>query len=232
MSLVSTIAHDDVVAMLNVAQAAHSTAIVAYHQQNRWATLRSHFIAIKPNSLTVEVPRMDIAAVRLMTDAPLTVAFWMNHAKYFFTSRVQAHDRMLVDGLLTHFLTIAMPDTLATMNRRGVERTLIPANQIVRATFWIGTRKDAPHSTDIPMWSGHVIDFSMSGLMVRTCPSSLALFDPGDTFGMRVTFVDHHMCVNADAVLRHAQRDGDTALLGFRFLTLDQSFDAPAAPAP
>jgi c-di-GMP-binding flagellar brake protein YcgR len=104
-------------------------------------------------------------------------------------------------------------------------RVDVPANWIVRASFWQGACDSEPSggSPLHPVWFGRVVNISAGGMLLAAEEAVSRALEPGDTVGMRLSFVSSGESLYTDAQFRHLEADKGRVLLGFQFLGLTET---------
>jgi len=112
------------------------------------------------------------------------------------------------------------------LQRRAYIRAEVPANRIVRASFWLGSAEAEPTgpSPERPVWSGRITDLSAGGFRMSVAAETAVGTDLGDIVGVRIVFgADGAETVYTDAQVRHIESQSDRAVIGFQFLGLAES---------
>lgn len=210
-------------------------------EDGRWVNRHSRVLRISDRRLWLELPPASAgSALHEFTPAEkVGLSFKLKHHKYLCSVVVADIEQMpRDDGDSEPVLSVCYPSRMNRLQRRAYQRVPVPANRIVRASFWPGGREAEPTkpSPDRPVWTGRVTDLSAGGLQLMLPVESLELLDPGYVVGIRVSFgAGSERAVYADAQYRHATpvdevapvpgRPDDTpcVLVGFQFVGLGQT---------
>jgi c-di-GMP-binding flagellar brake protein YcgR len=149
------------------------------------------------------------------------VSFKLKHHKYLFTATVVGMEHSPSSDVLA----VCRPNRMQRLRRRAYARAAVPANRIVRASFWLGGQLAEPTgaSPTTPVWSGRVVNLSAGGFQLHVDAAAAENVEDGHAVGVRIVFGVGEQTVYADAELRHTQPLGPKAMMGFRFVGLDQS---------
>jgi len=204
----------------------HIPVMTMLRRADSWLNLRSRFLAIDGANLIFEAPVAGPGS-SLEAIAPaenVGVSFKYKHHKHLFSSVVLSIQDYSGPRGETTAMTLQCPTSMQRIQRRAFYRAAIPANRIVRVSFWFGGRNSEPAGTtpEHPVWSGKVEDISAGGFQVRTRDDVGMGLDVGDTVGLRMTFGLSAEAIYADAQFRHAKPTSEGALLGFHLLGLGQ----------
>ncbi|MDY6914054.1 MAG: PilZ domain-containing protein [Planctomycetota bacterium] len=199
-----------------------------------WATLHSRLLAVKTEHLFLAAPPPE-AGVEQHEFAPadkVGVSFKLKHHKHIFSATVAGLEQLeLADGTVSPVLKVCSPTRMQRLQRRAYIRAAVPANRIVRASFWLGGRKAEPAGTtpERPVWSGRVTDISAGGFQIEANPEAAAAMDVGECVGVRFVFGTSDEAVFADAQFRHIGQEGQVTRMGFQLVGLAQSREGQAA---
>lgn len=197
------------------------TAVV-YHQ-NRWVVLRSRVLAFSPEGLWMSLPEMDHLTTPY--DFPIGGAiggsFIQMHHKVLFLSQVESVDTYSVEGVPTIAVQLAPPRNMRRLEHRLAERMEAMPGENARVSLWLGGHDACPEelSVDHPIWTGTVLNISSGGFLARVSPEAGKYIDVGDIAGACIQFESQGQATLADAQLRHCQRDGESVLMGFQFIS-------------
>ncbi len=189
---------------------------VSYHTR-LLAIRQGHILLESPSSEAGEQPREFRPADRI------GVSFKLKHHKHVFSGTVaETSQEKLDDGSVRGVLSVCSPTRMQRMQRRAFNRSDVPGNRIVRASFWLGGRENEPAGTtpDQPVWSGRVVNISAGGFQLTSEHSLGDAVSPGDTVGVRISFGIGDETVYADALFRHCVEEGGKFHLGFQFVGL------------
>ncbi len=195
---------------------------VTVQKGRSWRALAARAQAMQDMHLLVTLARTPRdAGVELAPAAKVGVSFKLKHHKHIFTATVVSVDGS-PDGPV---LTICRPRQMQRLQRRAYNRAEVPANRIVRASFWLGGRLAEPSvaSPTTPVWAGRVANLSAGGFQVHVDGAAAEELEPGDSVGVRLSFGMGEQAVFGDAEVRHAEPTGGKAMIGFRFIGLDQT---------
>jgi len=207
---------------------------------NRWVNRYSRIVRTSDRRVLLELPPASAGcAPHEFTPAEkVGLSFKLKHHKYLCSVVAAGIEQLpLDDGGSEPVLSVCYPSRMNRLQRRAYQRVPVPANRIVRASFWPGGREAEPNKPcpERPVWTGRVTDLSAGGLQLMLPVESLELLDPGYVVGVRVSFgAGSEQAVYADAQYRHATPaeekppapggpDGPCVLVGFQFVGLGQT---------
>ena len=207
---------------------------ITAQSESRWVNVRSRAIAVGGEHLLIEPPITDdgVTPYELTLAQKVGISFKLKHHKHIFSARVAGAAKLpLPDGTETAVVRICCPTRMHRLQRRAYIRADVPANRIVRASIWLGGRDCEPAGTsaDRPVWSGQVKNLSAGGFAMRTSKQAASTLDVNDIVGVRMAFGAAQETVYADAQFRHAEDDGDMALMGLQFIGLAQTAEGLAS---
>lgn len=192
-----------------------------------WQILHSRFVALREGHLLIEMPIADDGQPHELKAADCVgVSFKFKHHKHVFSATVAGSETLrLDDGTEAQVLSLCSPTGMKRLQRRAFTRAAVPAGRIVRASFWTGGLQAEPHQSSLqnPVWSGRVINISAGGMLVSCEPAVAQVLDPGETVGMHISLGVGEEAVSCDAQFRHLEATADEALVGFRFVGLEQT---------
>jgi c-di-GMP-binding flagellar brake protein YcgR len=199
-----------------------------------WASYHTRILEIRQGHILLEAPTPEAGEQPhgFRPADKIGVSFKLKHHKHVFTGTVaETSQTMLDDGSVRGVLHVCSPTRMQRMQRRAFNRSDVPANRIVRASFWLGGRENEPAGTtpDQPVWSGRVVNISAGGFQLVSEHSLGDAVSPGDTVGVRISFGIGDEAVYADAQFRHCQEEGGKFHLGFQFVGLGLTPDGRAA---
>jgi c-di-GMP-binding flagellar brake protein YcgR len=213
-----------------VALAAERTVpvTVTVKSQQSWTNLRSRLLSVDEGHLLLEPPTESGEAPprEFSPGQKVGLSFKLKHYKHICTCVVTGTRRWaLADGTEVPALSVCGPARMQRIQRRAYIRADVPANRIVRASFWLGGREHEPSgsTTESPVWSGRVTNLSAGGFQVHTADDVSDGLEIGETVGVRMIFGAGEQTIYADAQYRHQETDGDQFVLGFQFIGLDQT---------
>ena len=153
------------------------------------------------------------------------VSFKLKHHKHIFTVTVACMEDAPGDGGGTvRTLQVCSPTKMHRMQRRAFLRAPVPANRVVRVSYWLGGCDAEPASGGAePVWSGRVEDISAGGFQIISTDGASEAMEAGDTVGVRVSFGAGEETAYADAQFRHHMEGDGQVHLGFQFVGLAQS---------
>lgn len=202
--------------------------IVTIRSENTWANLHSRALSIRGSHLLLEMPVPEEGAIphEFVPAERIGVSFKLKHHKHIFAGTVAGQERVkTADGTEIPALAIVMPTRMQRLQRRAYIRVDVPANRVVRASFWLGGCDSEPAGTspEHPVWYGRVMNISAGGFQLETDQASSEHLEPGDKVGMRLVFGASGETIYADAQFRHKDEVGLQRLLGFQFLGLTET---------
>jgi c-di-GMP-binding flagellar brake protein YcgR len=217
-----------ITSLLHEATARHVPLAVCACRDGRWLGLRSRFIAPKDNRILIEMPVDEKGACpyEFVPAEKIGISFKLKHHKHTCAATVGGVEQFeLSDGTAVPVLSICWPAHMNRLQRRSYLRVDVPANRILRVSFWLGGRSAEPTggSSEAPVWSGTAANISAGGVHVRCRPEAAAVLDVGDVVGMRLLFGLGGESIHTDAQFRRLEQTGGEVFLGFQFLGLGQT---------
>ncbi len=208
-------------------------AALTVRRDRRWVTLHAQFLAQRQRHLLLELPGSPEGSKPPFEPGDkVGLTFKLKHHKHICSVTVAATQQVRFDdGRELPVLSVCFPPRMQRLQRRAFERVDVPANRVVRASFWLGTHQDEPTSSgaDRCVWVGRVVNLSAGGFrLLADAPTAEAL-DVGDAIGVRLSFAVAEEAVYADAQIRHVETDAGSAVLGFQFIGLDQTAEGKKA---
>jgi len=206
-------------------------ATISVRGENGWSSYRTRLIDIRDGHLLLEGPEPENGepSREFLPADRIGVSFKLKHHKHVFTATVAETSRQDDNGgAIRTVLHVCSPTRMQRMQRRAFHRCDVPANRIVRASFWLGGRDNEPAGTtpDQPVWSGRVVNISAGGFQVTTEHNPGEALSTGDTVGVRIRFGVGEKTVYADAQFRHCLIEGGLVHLGFQFVGLGLTPDS------
>lgn len=202
-------------------------ATITIHSTGGWHNFHSRMLRCTGGHLWVELPSRDEEGQpRKHEFSPadkIGVSFKLKHHKHMFTATVAAVETQ--DGPEHQpALKLCSPSRVHRMQRRVFERVDVPAQRVVRASFWLGGVQAEPAGVtpEHPVWSGRVINLSAGGFQL-CMPGDSCELEIGETVGVRIIFGAGDETVYADAQFRHIHRDPGDVKFGFQFVGLGQT---------
>lgn len=207
----------------------HLPITVTIRDQDSWRILHSRFLSIDSEHLLIEMPSFDGQSAPDLFEAAdrIGLSFKLKHYKHICAATVAGASEITTDdGSKSTVLSLCLPTQMQRVQRRVFSRVNVPANRIVRASFWVGGLDAEPTqaSPQMPVWNGQVANISAGGAQVR-CPKEITeALDFGETVGMHISFGLAQETVSTDAQYRHLEPSPDQeALIGFQFVGLEQT---------
>lgn len=206
----------------------HVPLTVTIHHQNRWLTFQSKMLTAAGELLWVKFPTLNDAAIAydFRQGEEVGVTFRKDHQRFVFAVPVNGkEDDYKVDGQGLTALRLDKPREINWTQRRAHQRVDMPAEAMVRASFWLGGWQAQPNEPTVssPVWSGRVMDLSAGGCFIRTNSEAARYMEVGDIVGLRITFGADNQEVLLDGQFRHSAPDGRMALVGFQFVDVDET---------
>jgi c-di-GMP-binding flagellar brake protein YcgR len=198
--------------------------VVTVQKGRTWQIIPARALALRDLHLLLELSSAGGAAPWEFAPAEkVGVSFKLKHHKHIFTATVVG----LEEGKAGGVLAVCRPSRMQRLQRRAYIRAEVPANRIVRASFWLGGQTAEPTgaSPTTPVWSGRVVNISAGGFQLHVDTAAAGDVEIGDMVGVRIVFGMGEQAVYADAEVRHIEPLGPKAMVGFRFLGLDQTHD-------
>jgi len=189
-----------------------------------WVNLHTRFLAAAGPHLLLTMPagEGDAGPRSFALADKVGISFKLKHHKHVFTAVVVASETRTEGGETISALRVCNPSKMQRLQRRAFLRVDVPANRIVRGSFWLGGSEAEPAGTtvDRPVWQGRVTNISAGGFQLLTGAECLASLEIGEMVGVRLVFGAGQSAVYADAQYRHTEEREGQALLGFQFLGL------------
>ncbi len=207
--------------------------VASISMEGRWINLRSRFVGVRDERVLVELPVPDEGPGYEFTPAEkIGLNFKLKHHKYICTATVACVEQFRQDdGSEISVLSVCWPVRMSRLQRRAYLRVDIPANRIVRVSFWLGGKDAEPAggSPTAPVWSGTATNISAGGLQIKSAAEPANVIEAGDVVGMRLMFALGSETVYTDAQFRHIEEIDGGFLLGFQFLGLGQTHEGQQA---
>jgi c-di-GMP-binding flagellar brake protein YcgR len=201
---------------------------VTIRAHSRWVSLRSRLLAVEDEVFWIAPPIEpgSTAPYQLSDIEKLGVSFRVEPHKYTFVARREAAGRY--DGQPA--LSLRIPSSINVIDRRMYPRVMVPEGT-ARASFWPGGREAEPAgmTPDRPIWSGSLVDISVSGFQVRASADAARFLEPGDIVGVRFLFGLEEEPVYINAQFRRATFENNVANMGFQFAGVEQSLETMAS---
>lgn len=216
-------------------------AVVTVRSGDSWDCLRSRLLGIRDGQLQMEIPQPaeGNAPYEFVPGQEIGISFKVKHHKHLASATVVGIQQLRLNyAFEIPVLAVSMPRRMQRLQRRAYLRADVPANRIVRASFWLGGSDCEPRGGSIenPVWSGQVLNISAGGLQINTNTSAAESFDVGDLIGLRIAFgAGSDQVVFADAQFRHTEKQaceseaGHRLLVGLQFVGLDQTIEGREA---
>ncbi len=221
---------DQIAAILAEARQRHVPATVTVRVEEKWLSLHSRLVELRDRHVWLEMPTSDDGRPHEFAAAQkIGLSFKLKHHKYICSVTVAGVDQLCLDeGGTAPVLSVCYPSKLQRLQRRAFQRADVPANRIVRVSFWLGGREAEPSgaSPARPVWFGRVTNISAGGLQVSTSPEAVEAMETGYLVGLRLAFgAGRDENIYADAQFRYAEPSQDGMLAGFQFIGLGQTHD-------
>jgi c-di-GMP-binding flagellar brake protein YcgR len=203
-------------------------ATITVRTAGRWSNLHARMVGVRDGHLLLELaqPEGDGRVHEFQPADRAGISFKLKHHKHIFTATVAAVEAgRCADGTDVRVLQACIPTKMLRMQRRAFLRAAVPANRVVRASYWVGGREFEPTSgsEDQPVWSGRVMDISAGGFQMTSADGGNDALEIGETVGVRISFGAGEETVYADAQFRHRQETDGDIHLGFQFVGLAQT---------
>lgn len=203
-------------------------AIITISREGSWANLHSRILAIRDSHLLLELPAFYPGEIphEFVPAERIGISFKLKHHKHILAARLVAQERVVTDdGTEVPVLATVLPSRMQRLQRRAFLRVHVPANRIVRASFWLGgcSMEPAGTSPDRPVWSGQVVNLSAGGFQLSADPVSVEGLETGETVGVRLVFGTDGETIYSDAQFRHMEIERGRAMLGFQFIGLTET---------
>jgi len=228
MAVLQELAADKITELIAAAGQRNVPMLITIRSNNAWRNLHSKALGTDGAHLLLAMPpsEQDVAPHEFVPAERIGVSFKLKHHKHIFAATVVGQQRVTAeDGDEMPVLVVVMPTRMQRLQRRAYIRAEVPANRIVRASFWLGGCDSEPAGTspEHPVYYGRVKNMSAGGLQVQTDPISADSFDPGELVGMRLVFGTSGETIYADAQFRHREDADGKILMGFQFLGLTET---------
>lgn len=219
---------DQITTVLSEAQRRHVPATVTIRPDKRWLNLHSRIAELRDRHVWLTMPTSEDGTPHEFTTAQkVGLSFKLKHHKYLCSVTVAGIEQVsLSEGDTTPVLSVCHPARMQRLQRRAFQRADVPANRIVRASFWLGGREAEPSGTspDRPVWFGSVTNLSAGGLQINTSGEAVEALETGYIVGLRLAFgTGRDENVYTDAQFRYAEASQDGMLAGFQFVGMGQT---------
>ncbi|MHC4561480.1 MAG: flagellar brake protein [Planctomycetota bacterium] len=200
---------------------------VTVHDPEGWVNLYSRLLGFDGQHILIARPSSDQAGPREFQPADrIGGSFKYRHHKHIFSATVATTLRYITeDGEEVDAVSVIGPSRMQRLQRRIFQRVAVPTGAVVRGAFWLGGVELEPTGQGgaSAVWTGAVSNISAGGFQLVCQDLSAPKLHAGDTVGVRLMFgIGEETCF-ADAQFRHAETEGDTAILGFQFVGLAHS---------
>ena len=207
---------------------------VSARRDGRWISLHSRFVAEKENHIIIDTPVGEDGGepCEFSPAEKIGISFKLKHYKHVCTVTAAGLEQFaLSDGTQTPALVLCWPTHMHRLQRRAYLRVDVPANRVVRVTFWLGGCEAEPagRSQQQPVWSGTATNISAGGLQMLSSADVTEVLEVGDAVGMRLLFGLSGEVARCDAQLRHVEKAEGQALMGFQFLGLGHTRETQEA---
>jgi len=198
-------------------------------QDGAWVNFPSRLLAITDKHMLIEPPPSDAGAPphEFAPADKLGMSFKLKHYKHLVTATVAGMTDTAVGGATVKVLSLCLPTRMQRLQRRAFLRVDVPANRVVRASFWLGGRTAEPQGASaLPVWTGRVTNLSAGGFQLACPTDRAARLEVGENVGVRIAFGSGEGAVYADAQFRHVEEDTPNTqdvVMGFQFLGLAQT---------
>ncbi|HUU23706.1 MAG TPA: PilZ domain-containing protein [Phycisphaerae bacterium] len=214
--------------VIRAASQRHVPVTLTVRVDGTWVTSRGHIADLRGGHLLLELaePDGDEPGYGFQPADSVGVSFKLKHHKHIFTGTVAGVQKIrCADGTEVQMVQVCSPTRMLRMQRRVFLRVPVPANRVVRASYWLGSCDDEPTSgrQDQPVRSGRLVDISAGGFQLISTDGGTDALDIGETVGTRISFGVGDETVYADAQFRHRKEVDGQVHLGFQFVGLAQT---------
>jgi len=228
MAVLQELASNQIDTLIAQAGKRNIPMVITINLRNTWCNLKSRALGIRGSHLLMEIPHREdgVPPHEFVPAERIGVSFKLKHHKHIFAATVVGQERVeMEDGLEIPVLAIVMPTRMQRLQRRAYVRADVPANRVVRASFWLGGCDSEPAGAtpEHPVFYGVVRNISAGGFQLETDAAYAENLEPGETVGMRLVFGTGGETIYADAQFRHAETTANKALMGFQFLGLTET---------
>ena len=192
-----------------------------------WYNMHTEVLRLSPQGLFLAWPEecgADAADISPGLDVCLT--FKIKHHKHIVNTTVEAVGRSDLDGEgAAHVIRVAYPERMQRVQRRAYQRTGVPADRSVLATFWHPEETDAesPPSRGLS-WEGWLTDLSAGGFQVRLAAHGAPVIENGEVVRVRIDLGQDYRPIVADARFRHELDERPGVIhQGFQFVGLNET---------
>jgi c-di-GMP-binding flagellar brake protein YcgR len=226
MSAIQELSNEQIDQVVAAAVDRRVPVVLTVQRGRTWRTTSARALALRDVHLLLELVG-EGANRQFIPAEKVGVSFKIKHHKHIFTATAVAVERAQGGDVLV----VCRPSRMQRLQRRAYARAEVPPNRIVRASFWLGGCSAEPTgaSPTTPVWSGRVINLSAGGFQLHTDAAAAGDVESGDAVGVRIVFGMGEQTVYSDAEVRHAELTGTRAVVGFRFLGLDQTHEGREA---
>ena len=199
---------------------------ITLQQDGTWVNIPSRLLALTEKHMLVELPLPEagVATHEFTPAERIGMSFKLKHYKHLVLVTVAGIVNSPLPGAVTQAVALCLPTRMQRLQRRAFLRVDVPANRVVRASFWLGGRAAEPQGASaMPVWTGRVTNLSAGGFQL-VCPlDGAARLDIGENVGVRIAFGSGDGTVYADAQFRHLEENQQGVVMGFQFLGLAQT---------
>jgi len=206
---------------------------ITIQQNGVWVNYPSCLLGLAGNHLLIELPlpEPDVAPHEFTPAEKLGLSFKLRHYKHLLTATVAGIVNHRLGDMTVKAISLCLPTRMQRLQRRAFLRVDVPANRVVRASFWLGGRSAEPQgASSLPVWTGRVTNLSAGGFQLLCPYDSTAKLEVGENVGARIAFGSSDGTVYVDAQFRHLESDGvHDVIMGFQFLGLAQTAEGKEA---
>ncbi|MCJ7543924.1 MAG: PilZ domain-containing protein [Phycisphaerae bacterium] len=226
MSAIQELGNQQINEVMTVAVDRRAPVILTVQRGRNWRTTSAKALALRDVHLLLELNGEE-ADRQFIPAEKVGMSMKIKHHKHIFTATVVGVER----GEAGDVLVVCRPSRMQRLQRRAYARSEVPPNRIVRASFWLGGRTAEPVGglPTTPVWSGRVVNLSAGGFQLHTDAAAAGDVEAGDAVRTRIVFGMGEQAVYADAEVRHAELSSARAMIGFRFVALDQTHEGRTA---
>ena len=201
-------------------------ATITIPQSRAWVNYPSRMLAMTDTHLLIELPlpEANIAPHEFTPAEKLGLSFKLKHYKHLVSVTVAGIVDHRLGDVTMKAISLCLPTRMQRLQRRAFLRVDVPANRVVRASFWMGGRNAEPQGpSSMPVWTGRITNLSAGGFQLVCPPDRVARLDVGENIGVRIAFGSDDGTVYADAQFRHVEENDQGIVMGFQFLGLAQT---------
>ncbi len=230
------LAHHDATEVFDHAVGERALAVVTVQQGTDWRTYKARFLERDPQGRFFVLdyqPEHNHELPPLSPGQYVGVSFRQRSRKVLFATVVEAKGHFVVDDSTSvPAVRFRWPDALTEMQRRAYFRTPVPPETELLGSLWSGGAgaRQAAQANPLQIASGHVINLSCGGALLRLSSPNLPEWVEDETLGAQLQLPDDRPPIVVDVHFRGARQDETGRVCAaVQFVGLEVSLDGRTA---